>query len=127
MGTHLIPREIDGDARILLFFTPGGFIGLLIGIGAGAILYNFANAFGATLVGWVILGVFALIGFVIGQVKLPESNSFSLFKKVGGEYVRDIFKRYFYFKRTRKIYIYDMFGTKKDVEKAESKNTVKNK
>lgn len=127
MGTHLIPREIDGDARILLFFTPKGFIGLLIGIGAGAILYNFANAFGATLVGWVILGVFALIGFVIGQVKLPESNSFSLFKKVGGEYVRDIIKRYFYFKRTRKIYIYDMFGTKKDVEKAESKNTVKNK
>ena len=29
MGTHLIPREIDGDARILLFFTPKGFLGIL--------------------------------------------------------------------------------------------------
>ena len=31
MGTHLIPREIDGDARILLIFTPKGFLGILLG------------------------------------------------------------------------------------------------
>lgn len=107
MGTHLIPREIDGDARILLVFTPKGFIGTLIGIGVGTFFYSFASAFGATLVGWVLLAVCALIGFVVGQVKVPESNAFSLFKKTGGEYIRDIIAKYLAFRKNKKIYLYD--------------------
>lgn len=107
MGTHLIPREIDGDARILLIFTPMGFVGVLVGIGVGAIFYSIAKAFGANLVGWILLGICALIGFMIGQVKIPDSNAFPLFKKVGGEYIRDVIKNYFRFKRIRKIYVYE--------------------
>ena len=107
MGTHLIPREIDGDARILIIFTGKGFIGTIIGIFLGAILFSFASAVGATLVGWVLLGICAIIGFVIGQVKIPDSSNFPLFKKVGGEYVRDIIVKYFAFKQRRKLYLYD--------------------
>ena len=107
MGTHLIPREIDGDARILIIFTGKGFIGTLIGIFIGAIFYSLASAVGATLVGWVLLGICAAIGFVIGQVKIPDSANFPLFKKVGGEYVRDIIVKYFAFRKTRKLYLYD--------------------
>ena len=107
MGTHLIPREIDGDARILLIFTPMGFVGTLIGIGVGAIFYSIAKAFGANLVGWILLGICALIGFMIGQVKIPDSNAFPLFKKVGGEYIRNVIMNYFRFKRIRKIYVYE--------------------
>ena len=102
MGTHLIPREIDGDARILIIFTSKGFIGTLIGIFAGAIFYSIAEAFGASIVGWVLLGICALIGFVIGQVKVPDSSNFPLFKKVGGLYIRDIITKYFNFKKNRK-------------------------
>jgi len=107
MGTHLIPRQIDGDARILLIFTPKGFIGVLIGVGIGTILFKIAETVGAPTVGGVLLGICALIGFIIGQVKIPESNAYSLFKKVGGEYIREIIRRYFAFKKTRKIYIYE--------------------
>ena len=107
MGTHLIPREIDGDARILLIFTPKGFIGTLVGIFVGVVFFSFASALGATMVGWVLLGICAAIGFVVGQVKIPESNAFSLFKKTGGEYVRDVIMKYIRFQKTKKIYLYD--------------------
>ena len=114
MGTHLIPREVNGEGRILIIFTLPGFIGTLIGIGVGALFYSLASALGATLVGWVLLAVFALVGFVIGQVKIPDSNSFPLFKKVGGEYVRDIIMKYFKFRKNKKIYLYDQtdYGSK---------------
>ena len=38
MGTHLIPREIDGDGRILYIFTGKGFLFALIGMAIGAII-----------------------------------------------------------------------------------------
>ncbi len=107
MGTHLIPREIDGDARILLIFTPKGFVGTLAGIFIGTVFFSIASAFGATIVGWVLLAICAGIGFIIGQAKMPESNAFSLFKKTGGEYVRDVIKKYVRFQKTKKIYLYD--------------------
>lgn len=116
MGTHLIPREIDGDARILLIFTPKGFIGTIIGIVVGVFFYTIASFVGATIVGWVLLGICALIGFVVGQVKMPDSNAFDLFKKTGGEYIREIIAKYFAFKRKRKIYLYDKTNYGENIE-----------
>ena len=107
MGTHLIPREIDGDARILLIFTPKGFVGTLVGLFVGVMFFSIVSLFGATVVAWVLLALCAAIGFVIGQVKIPESNAFSLFKKTGGEYVRDVILKYMRFQKTKKIYLYD--------------------
>ena len=107
MGTHLIPREVDGDARILLIFTPKGFIGTLAGLFIGVIFFSIASALKATMVGWVLLAICAGLGFAIGQVKIPESNAFSLFKKTGGEYIRDVIVKYMRFQKTKKIYLYD--------------------
>jgi hypothetical protein len=59
MGTHLIPREVDGDARILLIFTPKGFIGTLAGLFIGVIFFSIASALKATMVGWVLLAICA--------------------------------------------------------------------
>ena len=107
MGTHLIPREIDGDARILLIFTPKGFLGILISLVPGILLHQLFTAFGSETVGWVALGICAVIGFVIGQVRMPESRAFDLFRKTGGTYVKDVILNYFKFKKTKKFYIYD--------------------
>lgn len=107
MGTHLIPREVDGDARILLIFTPKGFIGTLAGLFIGVVFFSIASALKATMVGWVLLAICAGLGFAIGQVKIPESNAFSLFKKTGGEYIRDVIVKYMRFQKTKKIYLYD--------------------
>lgn len=110
MGTHLIPREVEGEGRILIIFTMPGFVGTLIGIAVGAFFHSLFTNMGAEMVGWIILAICALIGFVIGQVKLPVSNSFDLLKKAGGDYVRDIIKKYFAFRKKRKIYTYDEGG-----------------
>lgn len=107
MGTHLIPREIDGDARILLIFTPKGFLGIMIGLIPGILLHQICTAMGSTVVAWVLLGLCAGIGFVIGQVKMPESRAFDLFRKTGGEYIKNVIANYFKFQKTKKYYIYD--------------------
>lgn len=107
MGTHLIPREVDGDARILLVFTPKGFIGTLIGLLVGAVFFSIASFMNATIVGWVLLGICVAIGLIVGQMKIPESNAFSLFKKTGGEYVRDVIMKYMAFRKKKRIYLYD--------------------
>lgn len=111
MGTHLIPREIDGDARILLIFTPKGFLGILIGLIPGIILHQICSALGAKVIAWVLLGICALIGFIIGQVRMPESRAFDLLRKTGGEYVKDVISHYFKFTKTKKYYVYE---TKED-------------
>ncbi len=108
MGTHIIPREVEGEGRILIIFSMWGFIGTLIGIGVGAIFYSIFNAIGATLVGWILLGICALIGFIVGQVKIPKSNAFDLFKKTGGDFVYEVIAKYFEYKKNRKVYTYDL-------------------
>ncbi len=107
LGTHLIPREIDGDARILLVFTPKGFIGTLIGLFAGFMFYQVSAALGAAIVGWIVLFICATIGFVIGQVRIPESNTIPLFRKTGGDYIYAVIAKYFAFKKKRKVYVYE--------------------
>ncbi len=113
MGTHLIPREVEGEGRILIVFNMKGFIGTLIGIVIGALFHSLFSSIGAEIVGWILLVLFALAGFIIGQVKLPNSNSFDLLKKTGGDYVYEIILKYFKFRQTRKIYTYDKGGVKK--------------
>lgn len=108
MGTHLIPRDVNGEGRILIIFTPKGFIGLLLGMVPGIILYQLFAAFGASMVGWVMLALCAVIGFVIGQMKMPESRAFDLFRKTGGEYIKDVIINYFKFCKNKKYYLYDI-------------------
>ena len=107
MGTHLIPREIDGDARILIIFTGKGFLGLLIGFIPGIILQQLIAYSGAEVVSYLVLLFCGLVGFAIGQLKIPESRAFDLFRKTGGEYIRVVIKNYFAFKKKRKYYVYD--------------------
>lgn len=65
------------------------------------------------MVAWVVLFICALIGFVLGQVKLPDSNSMGILKKAGGEYIDQIILKYIKFRKIRKIYTYDKGGEKK--------------
>lgn len=107
MGTHLIPREVEGEGRILIVFTMKGFAFTLAGLGIGYFLSAIFRLIGATVIGWIVVGLCALIGFILGQVKLPRSNSFDLLKKVGGDYVFEVISNYFKFRRNRKIYTYE--------------------
>lgn len=114
MGTHLIPRNVEGEGRILIIFTTKGLIFTLIGLGIGFIFYTIFAALGATIVGIAIAAILAGAGFVIGQVKLPDSNAFDLLKKTGGEYIDDVAKKYIKFRKNRKIYLYDNIKKKEE-------------
>ena len=89
------------------------FYGILISLIPGIILHQLFSAFGAVTVGWIAMGICAVIGFVIGQVKMPESRAFDLFRKTGGEYVKDVIVSYFKFKKKRKYYVHDAETIKK--------------
>lgn len=125
MGTHLIPRDVEGEGRILIIFTAQGLIGTLIGGGIGLIFYNILDAVGAGIVGWLVVGIFAVVGFTIGQVKVPDTNAMPLFKKVGGESIWKIIMRYVKFKKTRKIYVNKVLE-KMDVVEPEEKEPANN-
>lgn len=68
-------------------------------------------------IGWIIIAVFALIGFTIGTFKMPNVDGIKVARKTGGENLDDIIKRYFLFKRKKnKIYMY-VREEKKDGDK----------
>lgn len=113
MGTHIIPREVEGEGRILIIFSFKGFVGTLIGLGVGAMLYTVFSSFCASVVGWILLTICALIGFIIGQVKIPKSNAHPFFKQVGGDFVYEVIGKFIMYKKNKKIYLYDLGDKKK--------------
>lgn len=74
------------------------------------------KAMGLGTVGIVLLILFALIGFAIGTLKVPNSVAFELTRKTGGENLDDVIMRWIKFKlkNKKKIYVYDIGGTKDD-------------
>ena len=65
MGTYYIPRNVKGETRILYIFSVKSLITTLIGGAVGLVFYLIFLMLGLTTLGWIFLGIFALIGFVI--------------------------------------------------------------
>ena len=62
---------------------------------------------GLTMIGIIIVAVFALIGFAIGTLKVPEVSKFEFSKKTGGENIDDVIRRAIKFKTSgKKVYVY---------------------
>ena len=110
MGTYLIPRDLKGEGRIL-FFSYKALVYTVIGAVIGFVFYYIFNLMQLSIVGWIILGVFALIGFSIGTFTMPNTKSFEVTKKTGGEKIDEIIVRFIKFKmKKNRIYIYDKKG-----------------
>ncbi len=107
MGTYYLPRNVKGEGRILFIFTTKSLIYTVVAAGIGLIFYFIFSALKMTMVGIVIVAIFALIGFIIGTVKMPELGKFEFAKKTGGENLDDIIKRAIKFKtKGKKVYVY---------------------
>ena len=53
-----------------------------------------------------MIGLLALLGFICGTFKIPDSQAFKITRLVGGENIDDIILRYIKFKQKKnKIYI----------------------
>ena len=105
MGTYNIPRNLRGESRILYIFSVKALITTGIGAMLGLIFYLIFAAVGMETVGLIITGVFALIGFAIGTIKIPTIAGLPFTKKVGGESIDQIIIRYYKFKKNRKVYV----------------------
>jgi len=101
MGTYNLPRNVKGENRILFIFTTKSLIYSVVAAGVGLLFYFILKMFNLTMVGIIIVAVFALIGFGVGTLKVEFS------KKTGGEAVDDVIKRAILFKtKGKKIYVY---------------------
>jgi len=106
MGTYYIPRNYKGETRILYIFSIKSLITTVIGAAFGLIFYFPLKAFGFEKASWIALGIWALIGYGIGAIKIPTIVGLPVTKKIGGEPLSEIIIRYFKFKKNRKIYTY---------------------
>lgn len=118
MGTYNLPRNVKGEGRILFVFSTKALIYTAIGAVIGLIFYFIFSLFNFTLGGLIAVGVFGLIGFIIGTFKMPESTAFEITKKTGGENIDDVIKRAIRFKMQKnKIYVYEEEKENKTKEK----------
>lgn len=107
MGTYNLPRNVKGEGRILFIFTGKSLIYAVVAGGVGLLFYFILSLFKLNMIGFMIVAIFALIGFVIGTFKMPDISKFEFTKKTGGENIDDIIKRAIKFKtKGKKIYIY---------------------
>ena len=107
MGTYNVPRNVKGKGRILFIFSTKSIIYTAVAGGIGLIFYFIFKFLGLTIVGIVITLIFATIGYAIGMFKVPETNGLEITRKVGGENIDDVIKRYIMFKKkNKKLYVY---------------------
>lgn len=104
--TYTVPRSVKGESRILYVFSVTGLIFTIAFGMVGFLIKMLVSAFLPAVVGWVIVGLFAVIGFVIGSLKIPDSNVMGPLKKAGGEKIKDILFRTLTFTKRKKIYVY---------------------
>ena len=107
MGTYNIPRNVKGEGRILFIFSTKSMIYTAVGGVVGLPFHLLFSALDLTIVGLIIIAIFALIGFIIGTFKIPQIGILKFTKTVAGQNIDDVIKRAIKFKRSgSKIYLY---------------------
>lgn len=98
-----------------MIFSTKSLIASSIGAAVGLGIYYFLKTmFGLGTIGLIIVLVFALIGFIITTLKMPESNNFAITRKTGGDKLDDVILRALKFKqRGKRIYVYTKEEDKK--------------
>lgn len=112
--SYTIPRDTKGEGRILMIFTKKAFIWTIACAAVGLVtVYPICAILGASLIGLIFILLFGVIGFIIGTLKMPNSQNFEIFRKTGGEDIDEILMRLYKFKKNgKKIYLYDTGGKK---------------
>lgn len=107
MGTYNLPRSVKGEGRILFIFTGKSMLYTVIAGAIGLVFYFIFSLMDLGMAGIIVTVAFALIGFIIGTLKMPNMGKFKFAQKTGGENIDDIIKRAIKFRtKGRKIYIY---------------------
>lgn len=108
--SYYVPRSAKGESRILYIFTIKSFLTTLAGGFIGVLIYFISKMFvEISTFGMIfIILPFAVIGFGIGALKIPDIPAMGRLQKAGGENVMDILIRLVTFKGRKKIYLYGL-------------------
>ena len=107
MGTYQVPRNVKGEGRILFVFSTKALIYSAIGLGVGFFFVLLFGIINLSIIGYILMLILAVAGFIIGTFKMPDTNAFEITKKTGGENIDDVIKRAIKYKRNGgNIYIY---------------------
>lgn len=106
MATHYIPRNVKGEGRVLYIFSTKSLITTAIGAGIGFIFYFIFKLAGLNIVGFIFLGLFALLGFGAGTIKIPIITGIKFTKNVAGDYIDDVIIKYIKFNASKRKYAY---------------------
>lgn len=110
--TYTVPRNVKGESRILYIFSTRSFLTTLAGGLVGFFGYLLLNIVGLGKIGLIVIGIFALIGYLLGTLTIPDSPIVGILRKAGGEKVLDILIRTITFRGRKKIYVYREGGIK---------------
>ena len=122
MGTYNLPRNVKGEGRILFVFSTKALIYTFVGIVIGYFISLIFTMINLRVIGYAIIAILGLAGFLIGTLKMPESSNFEITRKTGGENIEDVIMRAIKFKiKKRKIYVYDTNLEKKKLDEKQEK------
>lgn len=104
--TYSVPRNVKGETRLLYIFSIKS-LAFTIGFGlVGILVYFIFSAVNLKIFGLIMVVLFALIGFGVGSLVIPDSPLVGNLRKAGGEAVSDILFRMVTFKKRKRIYLY---------------------
>lgn len=109
--TYTVPRSVKGEGRILYIFSFKSLVTTILGAICGVPFYFLFSIMGLGVVGFVTIGIFAIIGYFIGVLTIPDTPLFGNLRKAGGEKVSEILIRTVTFIKRKKIYIYRPWKT----------------
>ena len=103
MGSYYIPsNKLKGEGRFLYIFTTKGLIYTAVGAMIGFVFYLIFNSIGLKPLGIGFLVVFALIGYAIGSIRIPETSTGKLGRNYAGDYIDEIIMKYLAFKKAKR-------------------------
>ena len=140
MGTYYLPRNTKGEGRILYIFSTKALIYTVVGLGIGAFFKWLLGLLGdavpsigniMNIVGFIIMLLIGVIGFVIGTFKVPQNDKFEITRKAAGIEMDTVIKEYIKFHfRKNKYYIYDtrdLIREQVEKEEAEKEKQIREK
>lgn len=92
--------------KSLIYTCATGAVGLIF-------YYIFGKLLGFTWLGIGLTIFFAAIGFAVATFKMPDTNSFEITRKTGGENIDAVFLRWLKFRKKKNV-IYTYLGTKEE-------------
>lgn len=118
--SYYVPRNAKGESRILYIFSVKSFITTLVCGGIGALIVFLIKSVIPMSIFTIILLIipFAVVGYIVGALKIPDIPMMGPLQKAGGENVLDILFRLASFRGKKKIY---MYGLDRKLEKKRQK------